>query len=173
MNRFFSLSLLTLTLLCASLNVSAKETAIYAFGFGTCLGDSIVYVSQLQVLPQAQINKKTGFLEDRDQYSAQMEQALQQRYGRAFTCTIFFATKKNKAEKQFLNLKKQLGKDKSVRAEYLPPTDFQFAAVIPSTESDDSYFNEAPAEGQGFPEGDAPEFGNPPQGMPPGAPRLY
>ncbi len=109
-----------------------RDNTVYAFGFGTCLGDSIVYLTTIQPIDSAKTNRKTGFLIERNAYSAEMEQNLRRKYGQHFTCAVFYDTKKDKLEKQYLKLRKQLARDKSVRLEELPPTDFAFSAVTGS-----------------------------------------
>ncbi len=66
------------------------EKEIYAFGYATCLGDSVAYVSAIQLLPGATTDKKTGFLQNRHLYTAEMEKTMRSRYGKHFTCALFF-----------------------------------------------------------------------------------
>lgn len=130
MHRIFKILLTAAAILSATTMAARdRDKTIYAFGFGTCLGDTTVYLSEIQVLDSATINRKTGFLEQREVYSRQMEQALRQRYGKHFTCTIFYAEKKSKAEKQYVNLRKHLNKDKALRPEVLTGADFRFTAA--------------------------------------------
>lgn len=131
MKSIIKISLLVVVAIAFASSTLAKghDKVVYAFGFGTCLGDTVVYVSSVQQLENAQINHKTGFLENRSDYSYEMERKLQTLYNKAFTCTIIFATEKSKAEKQYLKLKKHLLKDKSLRVEYLTSTDFQFSPI--------------------------------------------
>ena len=52
-------------LLCSANNLPAKgkeEKKIWAFAYGTCLNDSVVYVSAISAIPEASIDKKNNFL---------------------------------------------------------------------------------------------------------------
>lgn len=131
MNRIFCTLLLFTAMLLTGSSASAKDRdkAIYAFGYGTCLGDTVVYLSDIQVLDSATINRKSGFLEQRERYSHTMEQILRQLYHKHFTCTIFYADSKSRLEKQYVNLKKHLNKDKSVRMELLAPGSIKLSSA--------------------------------------------
>ncbi|MBQ8276972.1 MAG: hypothetical protein IJY00_00775 [Bacteroidaceae bacterium] len=114
------------------LSASAKSGAadkVYAFGYATCLGDSAVYLCAVQMLDGATIDKRTGFLNYREDYSRQMEEALKATYGKDFTCALVFSTKKGKAEKKYLAIRKRLRKDKGMLVNELPVADFRFSPV--------------------------------------------
>ena len=80
---------------------------IYAFGYATCLGDSTVYTSAIQQLEGAQLTKKKSMLVNREQYSHQMERYMRSTDGKVYTCAIFYAKSRKKAEKQMVSLRRQ------------------------------------------------------------------
>ncbi len=130
---------LSLTLLLAVFIFSAgtasgqkQDTPIYAFGYCTCIGDSVAYVSAIQVLPGAVLNKKTDFLENINLYSNEMERSMRSRYGKHFTAAVFFSDKKEKIEKKYVKLRKRIinNKKKGLRLVEMPATDFQFTQIV-------------------------------------------
>ncbi len=132
MKRLITVLFFTLAMATVCLNAMGKgpdKKQVYAFGYGTCLGDSIVYISAIQVLEGAEFDKKTGFLNDRNIYSYQMEQGLRTYFNKHFTCAVFYSDNKAKLEKRYFSLKKQLGRDKAVRVEELPSATFRFTAI--------------------------------------------
>lgn len=111
---------------------SGEADKVYAFGYATCLGDSAAYLCAVQMLDGATIDKRTGFLNYREDYSRQMEEALKATYGKYFTCALVFSTKKDKAEKKYLKIRRHLRKDKRVLVRELPVSDFRFSPVAKS-----------------------------------------
>lgn len=101
---------------------------IFAFGYATCLGDSTVYVSAIQQLEGAQLTKKKSMLVSREQYSHQMEQYMRSTDGKVYTCAIFYAKSRKKAEKQYVSLRRQCNRQKEKMVE-LPADAFAFTAL--------------------------------------------
>lgn len=125
---FYRLIFVAMAVASLPLSVSAKshgEKAVYAFGYATCLGDSTVYLSSVQLLDNASVDRKTGFLNNREDYARQMENALRIAYGKHFTCALFFFKKKEKAEKKYVEIRKRFHKDRLVRVEELPVSAFR------------------------------------------------
>lgn len=125
----------------AALAASARggsDKTVYAFGYATCLGDTVAYISEIQQLDSARIAPKTKFLEDRSAYAQQLEQALRRRDGRHYTAAVFYATDRKKIEKQFLRVKKTAQRKKSttvgIKFETLSAQDFTFTPVTASAE---------------------------------------
>jgi len=132
----FAISFLCLVFFSAS-TAAAKgkdSQAVYAFGYATCLGDSAVYLSAIQVLDSAQIAPKTGFLVQRADYSRQLEQAMKARFGKSYTCAIFFNATRSKLEKSYLEVKRRAERDKAHKVYTLAPEDFKFTPVKTPTE---------------------------------------
>lgn len=105
------------------------QKAVYAFGFGTSFNDSTVYLSAIQVLPEAQIQKKTGFLEHRASYTSQMKRYLENNYVGHETCVLFFSTKKEKLEKKYIKVRRQAQRNKQQTVKELSSEEFSFSAL--------------------------------------------
>lgn len=121
-----------LVLFCAALMYSLSNHAqktVYAFGFGTSFNDSTVYLSAIQILPEAQIQKKTGFLENRASYTLQMKRYLESNYVGHETCVLFFSTKKEKLEKKYIKVRRQAQRNKQQTVRELPSEEFRFSAL--------------------------------------------
>ena len=67
MNKFIKIALI---LICAIVSVNGnaanKKSDIYAFGFSASFNDSIVYFTDIQLIPNATLERKSHFLENRD-----------------------------------------------------------------------------------------------------------
>lgn len=117
-------------LLCTAAGYAQKqEKTVYAFGYATCLGDSAVYLSAIQPLDSAQLQPKTGFLLHRSTYAAQMQQALNGKYGKHFTCAIFFSDNQKTIVKEFTKIRHEAEKASDCVLHILPLTDFRFTAI--------------------------------------------
>ena len=81
-----------------------KQT-VYLFGFSACFNDSIVYFTDIQKMDNVLLEKKTGFMLSRDQYSYQLRDFLANQKGMPNrTCVTMFAKSRKQAEKQYQNL---------------------------------------------------------------------
>lgn len=129
-----ALFLLTLSTVATASAKGDKGNKVYAFGYATCLGDTMVYLSAIQVLDSAQVDAKTGFLINRADYSRQMEQAMKGRFGKPYTCAVMFGTNRSKLEKTYLSIKRHTEHDKSFRLSLLTIKDFKFSPIIFPTE---------------------------------------
>jgi len=127
--------LLTVTLLTIGASAKPLKTQVYMFGFSASFKDSVIYATDIQNIEGAWIDSKTKFLLGRDLYSIQLKEYLAdklQQPGRI--CIVFYATKKKKAEKQFLKLMKKYQKGYDMR--YLNATEFKFEAIDTSPEQE-------------------------------------
>lgn len=108
-----------------------EAKGLYAFGFATCLGDSAVYLTGIQHLDSATVNKKNGQVVHREYYARQLEKVLGDQYlGKHYTCAMFFAKDKAKLEKQYTNLRKSLTKEKGVVVDEKTVAAFRFVPVV-------------------------------------------
>lgn len=125
------LLLLLTTLFTTSMAQKSNGRGLYAFGYATCLGDSVAYITGIQYLDSATVNKKTGFMEHREYYARQMEKALASQYvGKHYTCALFFSKDKSKLEKQYTDLRKSLNRDKGVVVDEKAVATFRFVPVV-------------------------------------------
>lgn len=104
----------------------------YIFGVGISLTDSVVYISEIQKLEQAVIEKKTKFLTRMPDYADQYQSFLENTYPGHITSAVFYAEKKEQAEKKRAKLirhyaqKKHLMKEEEVSAD-----NFKFTELHP------------------------------------------
>lgn len=106
-----------------------EATKIYAFGYGTSFNDSIVYITEIQELSDASLEKGTNFLIDRSRYSAQLRQYLESRYWGHETTAIFFSEKKKKIDKKLAKVRREQGKKAGLRIVEIPLSEFQFQSL--------------------------------------------
>ena len=122
-------------LLLAALMLAAKVSAkmlktshMYMFGFSASFKDSVVYVTDIQDVQGAWIEKKSKFLMGRDKYSEQLKTHLtEQLRQNDRVCVVFFNKSKKKAEKKYLKLMKKYKKGYDIR--YLNVTEFKFEVI--------------------------------------------
>jgi len=126
--KLFLLAFLVMMTATSAEAKTVKVDNLYMFGFSASFKDSVVYVTDIQNVPQARINEKTKFLLDRDQYSYQLKNFLSetlQQTGRI--CLIIYDTDKKKAEKKYVKLMKKYKKGYQVL--YLNETQFRFKVI--------------------------------------------
>ena len=123
--------MLLLAALMLAANVSAKmlkTSHMYMFGFSASFKDSVVYVTDIQDVQGAWIEKKSKFLMGRDKYSEQLKTHLtEQLRQNDRVCVVFFNKSKKKTEKKYLKLMKKYKKGYDIR--YLNVTEFKFEVI--------------------------------------------
>ena len=123
--------MLLLAALMLAANVSAKmlkTSHMYMFGFSASFKDSVVYVTDIQDVQGAWIEKKSKFLMGRDKYSEQLKTHLtEQLRQNDRVCVVVFNKSKKKAEKKYLKLMKKYKKGYDIR--YLNVTEFKFEVI--------------------------------------------
>lgn len=107
MKRIARLVIVITIFLTAACNLQAKnkDTQIYAFATGLCFNDSTTYISAILSVPDAQTDHKTGFLNNRSEYSNQFKRYLETSEKGPFTCAVFFAKSKKSLEKKYIKLR--------------------------------------------------------------------
>ena len=90
----------------SSLAVTAKNEAktAYIFGFAASFNDSTVYITPVQQLDSAYITSKNHFLVNRENYSYQLRDYLEQQGAGNRTCIVMYDTDQKKAEKKWIKL---------------------------------------------------------------------
>ncbi len=136
--KFYIKAFITAVCMAISIcNVQAKSKdnkAVYAFVYGTCFNDSIVYISSIERLSNTAIDKKTNFLNDRSNYTNAFKSYLDNKYQEPHTCAIFYATKRDNIEKKYVKIRHNVTKDKHCRLVEIPATDFKISSANISTE---------------------------------------
>lgn len=125
--------LLILLSLVSTISLQAKEKqaeSVYAFAIGTCLDDSVVYISAITPLDSATITSKTKFLQDRKLYSNQFKRYLDLAYDKSHTCAVFYSTKKDALEKKYVKIRHRYNKkEKDVLFVEIPSDQFKFVNI--------------------------------------------
>lgn len=101
----------------SSLAVTAKNEAktAYIFGFAASFNDSTVYFTPVQQLDSAYITSKNHFLVNRENYSYQLRDYLEQQGAGNRTCIVMYDTDKKKAEKKWNKLYERYTKKPKVK----------------------------------------------------------
>ncbi|MCF0159325.1 MAG: hypothetical protein HUJ99_00905 [Bacteroidaceae bacterium] len=112
---------------------SSDTKPVWAFGFSASFTDSIVYFTDIQMLPNEKIKRKTHFMEGCSEYSNQMKFYLEDNLQlKNRTCTLFYGLKKEQAEKKYNEIRKRYAQQTHLTIKYLNSSEFQFAK--PQTE---------------------------------------
>ncbi|WP_051508828.1 hypothetical protein [Xylanibacter oryzae] len=127
-------------------NIAAKDvrTPIYIFGFAASFNDSTVYFTEVQKLDSAWVNNKTKFLINRNNYSYQLRDYIQNKIGKNHpTCIVMFATNRKQCDKKYAELKLKYsnypkGKKKhetNYDVKYITPSEFSFSIIDASQQA--------------------------------------
>ena len=103
------------------------QKPIYMVGVGISLVDSMVFITDMQLVDSVTIEKKTKFLADRQLYSFQLQRYLEGAYkGGPYIPSVFFGSKKKKMERQYLSLHKRYVQSKELRMILVDISQFRF-----------------------------------------------
>lgn len=98
---------------------------VYAFGYAEALNDTVIYITPIQELINAELDNK-GFIHFRESYDAQLQQYLLGVQKGHTMCITIYGTSRSKLEKKFVRLRRDLNHRKHVRLVELTPSEFQF-----------------------------------------------
>ena len=134
--RYYKYILMTL-LFCVAMGADAKRIQpkhMYIFGFAASFKDSVVYMTEIQDVPNVWYDTKSKFLLGRDNYSAQLKEYFRDKLQMPDrVCMVIFAKTMKKAEKKYLKLRKKYLSDKKhtsiYEVRYVTTQDFKFEAV--------------------------------------------
>lgn len=125
---------LAVFLLCMSNKSTAQSSIpqkIYLFGMSASFNDSIVYFTHIQELPDAYINTKSKFLENRGAYSDQLRNYLRTRGSQTPTCITCYAFDRKTIEKKYEKLRANYIDKANIPYEirYVKDDEFHFTSV--------------------------------------------
>lgn len=124
--KFLKIALLSVAVLMVCSAASRKSKSVYAFGFSASFTDSVVYYTEIQELDSVHLDRN-GFLPYREHYSYQLKNHLEYKKGeKNRTCMIYFSGNQAKLLKERAKLLNKYKKDKTVKVEELPKTEFYF-----------------------------------------------
>ena len=102
---------------------------VYGFAYATSLKDSVVYISTIQQIPDAQIGKD-GFLNYRADFGAQFGTYVKQYFDHPnVTSVVVFHKKRKKLEKRYLKMRKLAQQEQGKRIVEINYSDFKFQAI--------------------------------------------
>lgn len=100
---------------------------VWVFGFSASFTDSIIYMTDIQRIPDAKITKKTKFLSDASDFSSQLKYYLETEQNmKNRTCVVFHDAKKANIEKKYVEIRKRYADQTHLILKYLNSNDFQF-----------------------------------------------
>lgn len=141
--RIYKTFLTLLLMLVCMATASAKPRCqpIYIFGVSASFNDSIVYITDIQLLDSAWVDDKTGFLLMRNEYSNQMRSHFTTKGQLNRTCIVCFADNKKDILKKYEKMKKRYMGDKKRRRNFdyreMDEEEFKFESVTPTTFNDE------------------------------------
>ncbi len=123
--------LVAVTAVLFSLSATAeKKKDIYMFGVATDFIDSVAYVTTIQQIDSAILQRGTDFLLGRSLYSVQLKKYAESQLGKLHEVpALFFSTDKGKLEKKYNKVLKNIKKDTPLFLQVLSENDFRFAPV--------------------------------------------
>lgn len=93
---------------CSAFSLKGKSNGVYMVGVSASFTDSLVYFTDIQYIDSISLDKKSQLLPQRNHYSEQLDEYLEQVKGMGNrTCFIYFNVKKSKLEKALNKLKEE------------------------------------------------------------------
>lgn len=129
--------------ICQSVNAKKVQVPkMYIFGMAASFNDTIVHITNIQEIDSAWIDKKTSFLEYREQYSMQLYDFLaNQKQAVHRTCLVVANKNRKKVEKKFKKFLKLYTQPKDKKqhydVRYINDGEFRFK-TIRNYDTDDS-----------------------------------
>ena len=125
---------LMLWFLCIPASAKLRCTPIYIFGTAASFNDSIVFVTEIQVIDSAWIDDKTQFLVQREEYSNQLRSYMNSLGYSDRTCLVSYSTKQKKILKKYATILKQFKgtskKPKSFDFRDIDEDEFHFTPAV-------------------------------------------
>jgi hypothetical protein len=128
MQRINKICLFVLIALLSVVGMQAQKH-VYGFAYATSLKDSVVYISTIQQIPDAQIGKD-GFLNYRADFGAQFGAYVQLYFDHPnVTSVVVFHKQRKKLEKRYLKMRKLAQQEQGKRIVAINYSDFKFQAI--------------------------------------------
>ena len=104
-------SLMFVLVLCSAFTMEKQGKGMYIIGVSASFTDSLIYFTDVQFMEGVQLGKN-GLLPNRDAFSKQLDDYLEQQQGmKNRTCFIYFDKKKAKLEKSIKKMKDKYQKE--------------------------------------------------------------
>lgn len=128
MKRLFFLFLLLQWFMLGTTSAQTPRT-VFVFGLANELNDSTVYMTSIQQLDDAQLQKHTGFLLGRALYSSQLKTYLSKLGKTHAVCVVYYSKDRKKLEKKYQKMLKEYIGEESVKLNNLLPSQFSFQSI--------------------------------------------
>ena len=107
---------------------------MYMFGLAASFTDTIVHFTDIQELDSVWIESKNDFLQERDSYSSQLREYLNQKQQMPHrTCIVFYSQKRAKLEKKFQKIMRLYTQSKDglqhFDVRHIDPQQFHFTTI--------------------------------------------
>ena len=132
--------LLLLALAIEPLSAKVRCTPIYIYGVAASFNDSIIYITDIQLLDSGWVESKSGFLVKRSEYTSQYRNHLLGRGHNNRTCIVTFADNEKDIKKKYAKLQKKLQGTKKHPKKYeirhVDYEEFKFRTMAPDITDD-------------------------------------
>lgn len=125
---------LALGAICLTAMAATGKTKVYMYGFAEVIGDSTVYITEIQEVDSAYTNSKDKFLYGRSEYSAQLRSYLHQQGVERPTCVTSYAVSRKKIDKKMAALRKRCNGKMKRYIKTIKTEDFAYKAVVPEVQ---------------------------------------
>lgn len=113
---------------CAQKNLPYTPASdMYMFGVSFSAVDSTVYFTEIKQVPNAYVERSTGFLYSRNKYSGQLQQYFKSTSSVPFSSVVCWNQKRSKLEKKFSKMRQKYQK-KNFVVKYIGG-DFAFTSI--------------------------------------------
>lgn len=128
------LLLLVILLTTVSSSWAQKRSVIpnggYLFGVAINFTDSTVYISPIQQLAELTYDQKTGFLENRAEYSKQFSDFIADNYYMLATSAVFFAHTHKEITHSYERIMRLYKKNRPEKIKEISLSDFSYKPII-------------------------------------------
>ena len=105
------------------------QKPVYMVGVAFSLVDSSVFITDMHLVDNVTLEKKTKFLMDRQLYSFQFQRYLEQAYkGGPYIPSVFFSPNRRKMERRYLSLHKRYVQSQELQMYLVDQGQFRFKA---------------------------------------------
>lgn len=128
--RRHGLFALIIIFLTPALSAKIERHDVYIFGFAASFLDSVVYITDIQLMDSAYVEKKSKFLMDRAVYSDQLQTFIEENAAvENYTCAVLFGLKKKDIEELHEKIKKRYAANDYLVLKQIPLDNFQFQLI--------------------------------------------
>ena len=106
-----------------------KQKPLYMMGVAVSHLDSAVFITDMHLVKDLTVEKKTKFLMDRQLYSMQLRRYLEaEHHGGPYTTAVYFSPNRKKMERRYLSMHKHHVKEKQFHIVLVDQSQFRFKA---------------------------------------------